>query len=106
MLEEGPSQAPPLNASFADIGITFLTLNIQKARDENPSLADDIVAMLDHHAPNFLLLTETPLHPHSGALTHVLRNQGYKFHLHPANAESHQDILPKARLPSQLTLPK
>ena len=65
--------------------LRFLAINAQKAGANSPSLVD-IIPMLDNHSPDFLLLTETPLHPHSGALLHALRNRGYKIHHHPTNA--------------------
>ena len=61
--------------------------------------------MVDAHSPDFLLLTETPMHPHSGALLHALRNRGYKVHHHQVNAPFHPDGLPEARLPAHLTHP-
>jgi hypothetical protein len=67
------------------VGLKFLTINAQKAGTNSPSMAD-LVTMLDQHPPDFLFLTETPLHPHSGALLHALRNRGYRIHHHPSNA--------------------
>ena len=45
------------------------------------------------------------MHPHCGALLHVLRNREYRVHYHPVNAPFHPDGLPEARLPVQLTHP-
>jgi len=81
-----------------------MTLDAQKAGADNPSLVD-IVTMLDRNKLDFLLPTETLLHQRSGALTHTLRNRGYKIFYHPANVSSHQDFLSEARLPTQLTHP-
>jgi hypothetical protein len=69
--------------------------------DNNPSLAD-IVTMLDRHTPDFLLLTETPLHPHSEALTHTFRSRGCEMHCIPANAPPHTDTPLEARLLTKL----
>jgi len=79
-----------------------MTLNAQKAGANSPPLAD-IVTMLDHHKPDFLLLAETPRHPHNGALAHTLHNRGYKIHYHPTNAPSHLDTPLEACLSPQLT---
>ena len=54
-----------------------MTLNAQKAEAYNPSLAD-MVTLLGNYTLDFLLMTENPLHSHSKALTHTLRNRGYK----------------------------
>jgi hypothetical protein len=59
--------------------------------------------MLDDQSPGILFLTETPLHIRSGALTHVLRNRGYRIHYHSANAPSPPDAIPEARIPDHLT---
>ncbi len=45
------------------------------------------------------------MHPHSGALLHVLRNMEYRVHHHPANAPFYPEGLPEARLPVQITHP-
>jgi hypothetical protein len=58
---------------------------------------------MDLNTPDFLLLTETPPLPHSGALKHTLRNRGYNIHSHPVNAPTPPDTLPEARLPTHLT---
>ena len=84
--------------------LKFITINAQKAGANSPSLTD-IVTQLDQHFPCFLLLTETHMHPHNGALLHVLRNREYRVHHHPANAPFHPDELPEARLPAQITQP-
>jgi len=42
--------------------------------------------MIYLHKPDILLLTETPMQPHHGALTHVLRNRNYKTHYIPVNS--------------------
>ncbi len=74
----------------------------KKMGTNSPSLTD-LVTLLDRHAPDVLLLTETPPLPHQGALTQVLRNIGYKTHYHPVNAPSPKDTLPEARLPTHTT---
>jgi hypothetical protein len=71
-------------------GLKFLTINAQKAGGNNPSLVD-IVTMLDQHSPDFLFLAETPMHPHSGALIHALRNIDYIIHHHMSNASFQPD---------------
>jgi hypothetical protein len=63
----------------------------------------NVVSLLDSHTPDFLLLTETPILPNNGALTHILRNKGNKIHFHPTNAPSLPDTLPEARLPANIT---
>jgi hypothetical protein len=45
---------------MADRGLTFLTLDVQKAKANSPSLAN-ITTVLDQHKPDFLFLTETSL---------------------------------------------
>jgi hypothetical protein len=67
--------------------ISILTLNIQKAGHNSPSLTD-LVTILDLHKPDILLLTETPMHPHQGALTQALCNRGYKTHYNLVNSPS------------------
>jgi hypothetical protein len=84
--------------------LSFLTLNVRKAGRNSPSL-EDIISLLDLHTPYFVPLTETPLLPCSGTLTHMLRNVGYKIHYHPINAPSPPDTLPEARLPDRLAHP-
>ena len=64
------------SSTTAAVELKFLTINVQKAGANSPSLVD-IITMLDHHSPDFLLLTETPLPPHSRALRQALRNRGY-----------------------------
>ncbi len=86
------------------VELKFLTINAQKAGANNPSLAN-IATMLDQHSPDILLLTETPLPPHSGALLHVLRNRGYRIHHHPPNAPFQPDGLPEARVHGHVTHP-
>ena len=49
------------------------------------------------------MLTETPMHPHHGALTQTLRNRAYKTHYQQGNAPSPKGTLPEARLPPQCT---
>ena len=58
---------------------SFLTLDAKKVGFNIPSQAN-IVSLLDLHTPNSILLTETPLLLNNGALTHILRNRGYKIH--------------------------
>jgi hypothetical protein len=58
---------------------------------------------MDLHTPDFLLLTETPFLSNYGALAHILRNKGYRFHYHHINAPSPPDTLPETRLPDHLT---
>ena len=58
---------------------------------------------MDLHTPDFLFLTETPLAPNNGALTHILRNRGYKLNYQPVNTLKPQDTLPAARLTDHLT---
>jgi hypothetical protein len=84
--------------------LKFLTIIAKKAGANSPSLTD-IVTQMDQHSPDFLLLTETPMHPQSGALLHVLRNWEYRVHHHQAKAPFHPDGLPEARLPAQITHP-
>jgi hypothetical protein len=85
--------------------LPLLTLNVPKAGLHSSSLVD-IVSLLESHTPDFLLITETFLLHNNGALTHILRNRGYKIHYHPANAPSLRDVLPEARLPGHLTHPR
>jgi hypothetical protein len=59
--------------------------------------------MLDQHSPDFLFLTETPMHPHSGALIHALRNHDYIIYYHMSNAPFQLDDHPEARLPDHMT---
>jgi len=68
-----PGHAPAFSSTVE--GLKFLTINTQKAGANIPSLIDN-VTMLDQHSPNLLFLTKNPLHPHSGALPHALRNRG------------------------------
>ena len=82
--------------------ISVLTLNTQKAGYNSPSLTD-LVVILDLHKPDILLLTETPMHPHHGALTQVLRNRDYKTQYNPVNSPSPPNTLPEARLPTYTT---
>jgi hypothetical protein len=82
--------------------LSFLTLNVQKAGLNSPSLVD-LVSLLDLHTPYFVQFTNTPLLPSNGARTHILRNMGYKINYHPINAPSPQEILTDARLPDRLT---
>ena len=76
----------------ADPELTFLTRNTLKAGANNPSIAD-IITVLDQNKLAFLILTETPLYLHSGALTKALRNRGYFLHYHPSSASSQHDVL-------------
>ncbi len=69
---------------------------------QSPSLTD-MVTLLDLRTPNIFLLTETPMHPHQGALARVLNQRGYKIHYHAINAPSPPGILPEARLPTHIT---
>jgi hypothetical protein len=59
-----------------------------------------MVTMIDLHAPDFLMLMETPMLPHHGALTKALSRKRYKIHFHQVNA---QDILPETRLLAHTT---
>jgi hypothetical protein len=59
--------------------ITILTLDTGKARNNSPSLTG-MVTLIDLHMPDVFLLTETPMMPHHGAQTQVLRSRGYKIH--------------------------
>ncbi len=77
---------------------------MQKAGSISHSLVD-IVTLLDLHTPYFILLTETSLLSINGALTHVLRNKGYKKRYHSIDVPSPPDTLPEARLPNHLTHP-
>jgi len=76
------ARAPTPDRSMAftatAVELKFLTINVQKTGANNPSLVD-IITMLDLHSPDFLLLTETPLPPQSGALRQALRNRGYRI---------------------------
>ena len=69
---------------------------------QSPSLTD-MVTLLDVHTPYILLLTETPMHPHKGALARVLNHRGYKTHYNAINAPSPPGTLPEARLPTHTT---
>jgi hypothetical protein len=107
LVVEHEARAQPANIFQPKEALTsdrlpFLTFNGQKAGSNIPSLVD-IVSLLDLHTPEIMLLTETPLLPSSGALTHILRNRGYKIHYHPINGPSSLVILPMARLPDHLT---
>ena len=82
-------------------GLKFLTINVQKAEANNPSLVD-IVTILVRHSPDFLFLTETPMHPHNGALIHALRDRDYIIHHHLSNVWFKPDDLPEARLPDHM----
>ena len=75
--------------------LKFLTINAQKAGANSPFLVI-IVTMLDQHSPDFLFLTETPMHPHSGALLIALRNRGQGIHHHPSNVPFHRNTKPGA----------
>jgi hypothetical protein len=98
----GPILASTCPTQPVDLGLTFLTLNAQKAGSKSPFMTDIITAM-DRHTPDFLYLTETPLHSHSCALIYTLRNRDYRLHYCPSNASPQQDALPEARLPTHLT---
>ena len=82
--------------------LVFFTTNAQKTGANIPSLVG-IIKMLDNHYPDFIFLTETPMHPHSGTLLHALRNWGYKIHHHPTKTPFQPDGLPEARLPNHIT---
>jgi hypothetical protein len=86
------------------VELRFLTINVQKAGANNPSLVD-IITMMDQHSPDFLFLTKTPLAPHSGALRQALRNRGYRIHHTPVNALFQPESLPEARLPEHIVHP-
>ena len=62
-----------------------------------------MVTLLDLRTPDILLLTETPMHPHQGALARVLNHRGYKTHYHAVNAPSPPGTFPEARLPTHTT---
>ena len=62
-----------------------------------------MVTLIDLHMPDVLLLTETPMIPHHGALAHVLRNMGYNIHYNPVNAPPPKGTLPEARLQIRAT---
>ena len=47
------------------IELKFLTINVQKAGANNPSLVY-IITIIDHHYPDFLLLTKTSMPPIAG----------------------------------------
>jgi len=83
--DRAPTSDHSTASTTSTVELKFLTKNVQKAGANSPSPVD-IITMLDHHSPDFLLLTETPLPPHSGALLQVLRNLGYRIHHHSANA--------------------
>ncbi len=57
----------PTTPTGLAVELKFLTINVQKAGANSPSLAD-IITVMDQHSPDFLLLTEAPLAPHNGAL--------------------------------------
>ena len=86
-----------------DPELTVLTLNAQKMGSDIPFL--NIIAVLDRHKPDFLFMTEFPLHPHNGALNHVLRNWRYSLHYHPSNALSQPEVLLETSLPTYLKHP-
>jgi len=102
------ARAPTRDHSAAStttaVELKFLAINVQKAGASSPSMVD-IITMLDHHAPDFLLLTETSLPPHSGALRQALRNRGYRIHHHHANAPFQPDGLPETRLSDHVVHP-
>jgi len=91
-----PTLPPP------ETEITIITLNTQKVGNNSPYVSDT-VTLLDLHTPDVLLLTKTPLHPHQGAPSQVLRDRGYKTHYHPMNTPSPKGTLPEARLPTHTT---
>jgi len=93
---------PPTQGALPAEQLSFLTFNVQKVGSISTSLTD-IVSILDFRTPDFLLLTETPPLPHSGALTHTMRNQGYKIYYYHVNAPTPPDTLPETRLPTHLT---
>jgi hypothetical protein len=96
--QDTPAKYTPTSPSMGE-RLKFFTINAQKAGANSPSLTD-LVTLLDQQSPDFLLIKETPMHPHSGALLHVLRNREYRVHHHPSNASFHPDGLPEARLPA------
>ena len=97
-----PAQSPQTQRVLPSERLSFLAPNLQKAGSNRPSQRN-IVSLLNLHTPNFLLLTGIPLLPNNGALTHTLRNRGYKIHYQPINAPTLPDTLPEARLPDYLT---
>jgi len=99
-----PIPDQPTAATETAVELKFLTISVQKAGANNPSLVD-IITMLDQHTPDFLLLTEFPLPPHSGALRHALRNRGYQIRHTPVNAPFQPEGLPEARLPEHIVHP-
>ena len=86
------------------LALRFLTINAKKAGANSPSLVD-VITMLEQNSSDFLLLTETPLSPHRGALLQSLRNRGYGVHHHPSNAPFQPDGLPEARLSDHIIHP-
>jgi len=78
--------------------LSFFNINVQQSGPNKPSLTD-IVSVWDLQTPDFILLTETPLRPKHDALTHTLRNRGYKIHYQSVNAPTPRDTLPEVRLP-------
>jgi len=59
--------------------------------------------VIENHEPGLLLLAETPMVPHIGALTRAFNNIGYKIHFNPVNAPSPLGTLPEARLSTHTT---
>ncbi len=94
----------PSVSTTTGVDLKFLTINVHKAGANNPSIVN-IITMLNQHAPDFLLLTKTPLPPHKGALLHALRTRGYRIHHTLANAPFQPDGLPEARLPKHIVHP-
>jgi hypothetical protein len=100
---QGPdNHLPHPTVASPTTDIFILTLNTQKAGYNSPSLTD-LVVILDLHKPDILLLTETPMHSHHGALAQVLCNRDYKTHYNPLNSPSPPNTLPEARLPTHTT---
>ena len=85
LVARAPAPDQSRSTTTSGVDLKFLTINVQKAGANIPSLVD-IITMLDQHSPDFLLLTETPLPPNSGALCQTLRNRRYRIHHTPANA--------------------
>jgi hypothetical protein len=98
-----PTNIPQTQGALPAEKLSILTLiNVQIVGSTSSSLRN-IVSILDLHTLGFLLLTETPSLPNNEALTHTLRNRGYKIHYHPVNAPTPPGTLPEARLPTHLT---
>ncbi len=86
--------------AYPSTDISILTLNTQKVGYNSPSLTD-LVAILDLHKPDILMLTETPMHPHHGALTHVCTlQQGLRNSLQPGELPAPLKHAPISKAPN------